>query len=98
MAAFRFVEVRRGSENRHAFGHQRIKNAPEIPPGHRVDSVGWLIKQDNLGSVNQRAHQAEFLFHAAGKISGKPAPEITEARCRQQFLGPPLTLLANDSK
>jgi hypothetical protein len=98
VATLRFVQVRRGNENRHAFRHQRIQDAPEIAPRHGIDAVGRFVEQEDLGGVNQCAHQAEFLLHPAREIPRQTAAEIAQARGGKQFLGARLALLAADPK
>ena len=98
MAPLGFVEIGGRGENGDAFGEQGIENSPEVATRHRIDAVGRLVEQDHLGSVNQRADQAELLLHPAGKVPGQTAAEIAQAGRRQQFRGALLALLAADAE
>src|SRR5690348_11282855 len=85
MAAFRFVEIGRGHKDRNATGNQGMENAPEIAARNRIDTGSWLVEQNYLRCMNERAHQAKLLLHSAGEISGQAEPEIAET-CRTQQL------------
>ena len=42
---------------------------PELPAGKRIDTRGGLVKDEEVGIVDQGAAQAELLLHAAGKLA-----------------------------
>src|SRR5574337_164013 len=86
VAALCFIQVGSRREDRDALGYQLIEDAPEIPPRNRIHPSGWLIEQDHLGAVNQRAHQAQLLLHPAGKLSRESSPEFAHARRFQKLV------------
>src|ERR1035437_328043 len=79
MTSFGFVEIGRRGENRYPFRNQFIEDAPEIAARYRIHSGGWLIEQDNGGTMNQGTNQAELLLHSAGKLAGQSSAEFTHA-------------------
>ena len=70
-----------------------IENRPEIAARNGIDAVGRLVQKQNSGLVQQRAHQREFLFHAAGKLAGLALRNGVHARHAQQACGQFLALL-----
>ena len=83
--AFRFVEIRRGDENRDLFFQQPIQDSPKVPPGQRVDAIGRFIQQQYLGSMNQCTGKRQFLFHAAGQVPGLAVPKFGHVAEREEF-------------
>ena len=49
--------------------YQVVENAPEVAARDRIDAVGRLVEQEHLGRMDQRAHEAELLLHAAGELA-----------------------------
>ena len=86
IAALGFIQIGGGDENRQAVAHQLIENGPEIAARNRIDAVGGLVQKQHLRLVQQRAHQRQLLFHAAGEIAGAARAERLHARHAQQAL------------
>jgi hypothetical protein len=98
VAALRLIEVSRGDQNRDAVFHQLIQDGPEIAPRDRIDAVGRLIQEQDFRAVQQRAHQAELLLHAAGKFAGLAAAEGLHAGHAQQVRQDPPALGGRDAE
>ena len=59
---------------------------PELPAGKRIDTRGGLVKDEEVGIVDQRAAQAELLLHSARKLACRTVDEGIEARCLEQLI------------
>ena len=86
IAALGLVEVGGRDQHRHAFGAQRIEDLPELAARQRVHARGRLVEQQHARRVDQRAGQAELLFHAAGELAGKALAELRHVRCDEHGL------------
>ena len=54
----------RGFRFRHVFQYRR----QHITPHHRVETIGWLIENQQLGAIRQCCHQAHAGFLTLGKL------------------------------
>ena len=75
MAALRFVEIRRGDEDREAVGRQMRERVPEFAARNRIDAGRRLVEQQHLRLRDQRAGQRQLLLHAAAELRGQPVDE-----------------------
>src|SRR5262249_6678920 len=71
----------------HAHGRppraDRIDQLPELPARERIDAGRWLVENEKVRIVHQRAAQADFLLHAARELAARPASKRIET-CRRQ--------------
>ncbi len=96
--ARRLFHIGGGDDDAHAGppGADRIDQLPELAPRQRIDARGRLVEDQQVGVVDQRAAQAELLFHAARELAGRPIGEGAQPRARQKLgdsglaLGPAL--------
>ena len=75
MAALRFIEVRRGDEDRQAVGRQVRERVPELAARYRIDAGGRLIEQQDARLWHERAGERQLLLHAAAQLPGQPVRE-----------------------
>ncbi len=77
-----------GSRDDHA--HSRtlapdvVDQFPELPTRQRIDTGGRFVENEEIRIVDQRAAEADLLFHAAGKFSGRAVRERSKSRSLQQ--------------
>ena len=64
------------------------QDPPELAPGHRVDTCGRFVEQQQVGLVHQGGGQHQLLLHAAGEELGLPVGELGQPHAPQQCLGP----------
>ena len=83
----RHQDAHAGTPRAHA-----VDQFPELAPRQRVDAGRWLVENQKIGIVNERAAQAEFLPHAARKLLGRTIGEWRESRAVQNFRDAPLPL------
>ena len=69
VAALGFVQVGGGHEDGDSIFQELVENRPEIAARDRVHAVGGLVQKEDLGAVQQGAHERQLLFHAAGKLA-----------------------------
>src|SRR5574342_314349 len=72
-AALRLVEVRRAHDDGDALFQHLVQDSPEIATGHRIDSVGRLVEEDDLRLMDQRTGEAELQVHASRELVREPA-------------------------
>ena len=65
---------------------------PELTPRQRIDARCWLVQYQQIGVVDQRAAQAQLLFHAARELGRRAVGKGRETG-RLQQLGDPLVAL-----
>src|SRR4030095_11633396 len=87
-AAFGFVEVRRGHQNRQSAREKLGEKLPELTARDGIDAGGRLVEHDQLRFVDERARQRELLFHAARQSVGQPAAKRRELRHVEQLVAP----------
>ena len=75
-----------------------IDQFPELPARQRIDAGRRLVEDQKIGIVDQRAAQAEFLPHAAGKLLRRPVRERLQAGAVQQLGDAPLPFVAGLSE
>jgi hypothetical protein len=69
----------------HEHAHRRPARAdvpdefPELAARQGIDAGGRLVEDQQLGVVNQRTAEPQFLLHAAGELAGRPLGERREA-------------------
>ena len=85
-AAFGFVHVMRGDEERHALPGEFEKQIPEFAPRDRIDARGRLIEKENGRLVHERAGHGEALPPAAGEQRGAAVEIRFEMGERDQFV------------
>ena len=78
-AALRLVEVGRAHDDGDALFQHLVEDSPEIAAGHRIDSVGGLVEEDDVRLMDQRTGEAELLLHASRELVREPALEGPEA-------------------
>ena len=93
MAAFRFVEIRRGDQDGEAVAGEMRKSVPEFAAGNGIDAGGRLVEEQDLRLRHQRADQREFLFHAAAETSGQTFGEAVHVEHVQILLSAPVDFL-----
>ena len=71
-AALGLIHIGRRPKHRHAAHGELGHHFPQFAPGKRIDAHPRLIEQQQAGRGQQRAGKAEFLLHAAGKLSRQP--------------------------
>ena len=76
----RLVQVVRGHEDGDALLRHLVDEAPETPPGQRIDSAGGLIEEDHPRAVQHGAGEGEALLPAAGEIAGASRSHSGETR------------------
>ncbi len=96
VAPLGLVQVGRGDHDRHPLLQHLVEDPPEVPPRDRVHAVGGLVQQQDLRRVDQRAGQAQLLFHSARELVGQPVLERGEVAETQQALDARRPLLARD--
>src|SRR5258708_2166124 len=64
--ALGFVEISGADENGEPVLDQLVENRPEIATRDGIDAVGRFVEKQHARLVQQRAHQRQLLFHAAG--------------------------------
>ena len=69
-------------------GADSVDRVPELPPRQRIDAGSRLIENQQIRIVDQRAAQAEFLLHAAGKLACRSILEWIERSGGEQFGDP----------
>ena len=93
--ALRLVHVGGGYQHAHLWAI--LANAgdqfPELVARQRVDASGGLIEDQQVGVVDQRAAQAELLFHAAGELARRAFGEGGQAGTVGEVGDTPLALL-----
>ena len=98
--ALGLLHIGGGDQHAHALAARpdAVDQIPELPARQRIDAGRGLVEDEQVGIVDQRAAQAELLFHAAGKLAHRPVGEGGEPGGAQQFvdarppLGPVLTI------
>ena len=65
MASLGLIEIGGGVDDSDALAGQVVEHRPEFAARQRIDAVGRLIEQQQLGRVDQCANQTQLLFHAA---------------------------------
>ena len=65
---------------------QFSEDGPEIAPRHRVDPGGRFVENHQVRRMDQRAHQTEFLLHAAGQLLHWPVAEAVQPGHAEQGL------------
>src|SRR5581483_1858420 len=98
VGALGFIHVGRRYQNRETFTDQLIENRPEIAPGNRIHAIGRLVQKQHAGLMQQRAHERELLFHAAGKLGGLALAERLHASHLKQLRAQFLALAPDDSE
>jgi hypothetical protein len=48
-----------------------LDQLPELAARQRIDAGGRLVEDQQVGVVDERAAEAELLFHAAGELAGR---------------------------
>ena len=94
MAAFGFVEVGRGDQNRQAVGRQVRERIPEFAARHRIDAGRRLVEQQHPRLGHERTRQSELLLHAAAQPAGQPVGEAIQIEHPQVAEAAPLDLVA----
>ena len=76
-----FIHVSRGNEHAHAgpLFPDVVDQVPELLTRQRVDAGRRLVEDEQVGVVNQRAAEANLLFHSAGELARGPVGERTQA-------------------
>src|SRR5712671_6120024 len=70
-AAFGFVHVMGGDEERDAVAGKLEEKIPELPARDRIDSGSGLVKEQELGFVEHGATEGQALLPSTGKLSGE---------------------------
>ena len=77
-----------GDDHAHGLAATRcahpLHQLPELPARQRIDAGGRLVEDQQVGIVDQRAAQPEFLPHAAGEFLRRPVGEGQEAGVAHQ--------------
>ena len=94
MAAFGFVEIRRGHQNRQAVGGQVRERVPEFAARHRIDAGRRLVEQQHARLGHERAGQRQLLLHAAAQPSGQPVGEAVHVEHLQVAMPAAIDLVA----
>ncbi|MNU62891.1 hypothetical protein D3C71_521310 [compost metagenome] len=76
-----------------AFGMQLVKDAQDLLAACLVERAGWLVRQDHVGIVHQRAGNRHALLLAAGEMARPMLGAIRHAEASEQG-GCPFTPLA----
>src|SRR5262249_46316697 len=71
VAAFGFVHVVRGDEDREAVARERMDLVPELPSRLRIDGRGRFVGQQKLGVRQRASPEREPLFPATRELAGK---------------------------
>src|SRR5690242_12305513 len=82
--------VRRQKEGDAALGADGAQVVPEIAAALWIQPGGWLVEKENLGLMQQAAHNLQFALHAAGELLYRPAQRVGDA----EQPGQPFHLLA----
>ncbi|MCY1483927.1 hypothetical protein D9M68_175120 [compost metagenome] len=92
--ALGLLHVGGGDDHAHAraAGADALDQLPELVARQRVDAGGRLVEDQQVGVVDQRAAQAELLFHAAGQLAGRALGEGREAGGVEQLGDAPAAL------
>ena len=87
------VHVGRGHQHRHVgpLGAQPMDQIPELTPREGIDAGGGLIQNQQLGVVDQRTAEPQFLLHAAGELADRSVRKGIQPRAAQQVANPSLT-------
>ena len=75
-----FLHVGAGHDQAHAgaTSTDAADQRPELPPRQRIDACGRLVEDQQVGFVDQRAAQAQFLLHAARQLGRRAVGEGVE--------------------
>src|SRR5205085_8454587 len=93
VAAFRFVHVMRGDEERHSLSGEFEEQVPQLTPRDRFDACGRFIEKQNRRLMHERASHGEPLPPAARKQTGAPVEIRLEMGDRDQFVAKLLQFL-----
>ena len=85
MAPLGLVHVMRCDEGRDALGGEAVDHIPEFASRLWIDARGRLVKQEQLGIVNQAGRKGQPLFPSAGEFACKlagavPKPQAVQTR------------------
>jgi hypothetical protein len=71
-----------------------VDQLPKLAARERVDACRRLVEDQQVGVVDERAAQREFLLHTARQFAGRPIRERIQACCGEQLRDAPFPLLA----
>ena len=83
-AALRLVQVRRGHHDRQAARQELGEQLPELTTRHRIDAGRRLVEQQDVGPMDERAGERQFLLHAARQSIGPAGSERRQLGQGQQ--------------
>ena len=86
--ALGFLHIGRGHQHAHlwALRANARDQLPELVARQRVDAGGWLVEDQQVGVVDQRAAQAQLLLHAAGQLARRTLAEGRHTGAAQQVV------------
>ncbi len=89
------LHVGSGYQYAHArlFAPNTVDQPPELASRQRVDAGCGLVEDKEFRIVDQGAAEPQFLFHAAGELTGGTTGKRPQAGCLQQLIDAPFTLL-----
>src|SRR6476469_739096 len=80
VALFRFLQIMRRDENRHATIGKSVDHFPESPPGQGIDTGCWFIKKEHVGFVHHCRPESHPLFPTARQTRGHELFTSLESR------------------
>jgi hypothetical protein len=92
--AFGLLHVGGGHQHAHlrTLGADAGDQLPELVARQRVDAGGRFVEDQQVGVVDQRAAQPQFLLHAAGQLARRTLAEGRQAGAAQQVVDAPRAL------